>query len=53
MGELLVFPFLSKFPIPTDTNVSKARILNEWVHDNVSFTDIVIFVLIFQSFLQW
>ena len=29
MGELLVLPFLSKFPIPSGTNASEARIINE------------------------
>ncbi|KAK7363423.1 hypothetical protein VNO77_05566 [Canavalia gladiata] len=30
MGELLVLPFLSKFPIPTDSNVSQKKILNDY-----------------------
>lgn len=29
MGELLVVPFLSKFPIPTDINTSVTKIVNE------------------------
>lgn len=29
MGELLVIPFLSKFPIPSDANVSEMKIINE------------------------
>ncbi|CAK7326263.1 unnamed protein product [Dovyalis caffra] len=29
MGELLVLPFLSKFPIPSDFNASEARMINE------------------------
>lgn len=29
MGELLVLPFLSKFPIPSDSNVSQKKIPNE------------------------
>ncbi|KAL7178394.1 hypothetical protein ACSBR2_031525 [Camellia fascicularis] len=30
MGELLVLPFLSKFPIPSDINACETRILNEY-----------------------
>ncbi|TKY54297.1 Importin beta SAD [Spatholobus suberectus] len=30
MGELLVLPFLSKFPIPSDSNVSQKKILNDY-----------------------
>ncbi|KAJ6899691.1 hypothetical protein NC652_025981 [Populus alba x Populus x berolinensis] len=30
MGELLVLPFLSKFPIPSGTNASEARIINDY-----------------------
>ncbi|XP_057416907.1 importin beta-like SAD2 homolog isoform X2 [Lotus japonicus] len=30
MGELLVLPFLSKFPIPSDSNVSQPNILNDY-----------------------
>ncbi|XP_057959016.1 importin beta-like SAD2 homolog [Malania oleifera] len=30
MGELLVVPFLSKFPIPSDANVSETKILNDY-----------------------
>jgi hypothetical protein len=29
MGELLVLPFLSKFPIPSVSNVSQNKVLNE------------------------
>jgi hypothetical protein len=29
MGELLVLPFLSKFPIPSVSNVSQKKVLNE------------------------
>lgn len=29
MGELLVIPFLSKFPIPTDITTSVTKIVNE------------------------
>jgi hypothetical protein len=29
MGELFVLPFLSKFPIPSDSNASQTRIVNE------------------------
>jgi len=29
MGELLVLPFLSKFPIPSASNLSQKKILNE------------------------
>ena len=29
MGELLVLPFLSKFPIPSDVKAHEAKILNE------------------------
>lgn len=29
IGELLVLPFLSKFPIPSDANTSQTRIQNE------------------------
>ncbi|XP_015944961.1 importin beta-like SAD2 homolog [Arachis duranensis] len=30
MGELLVLPFLSKFPIPSDSDVSQKQILNNY-----------------------
>ncbi|KAI8561936.1 hypothetical protein RHMOL_Rhmol04G0380500 [Rhododendron molle] len=30
MGELLVLPFLSKFPIPSDVNAHETKILNEY-----------------------
>ncbi|KAF7836882.1 importin beta-like SAD2-like protein isoform X1 [Senna tora] len=30
MGELLVLPFLSKFPIPSDANLSQNNILNDY-----------------------
>ncbi|XP_020226880.1 importin beta-like SAD2 [Cajanus cajan] len=30
MGELLVLPFLSKFSIPSDSNVSQKKILNDY-----------------------
>ncbi|XP_057476826.1 LOW QUALITY PROTEIN: importin beta-like SAD2 homolog [Actinidia eriantha] len=30
MGELLVLPFLSKFPIPSDVKAHEAKILNEY-----------------------
>lgn len=30
MGELLVLPFLSKFPIPSDANASQTKILNDY-----------------------
>ncbi|KAL2338903.1 hypothetical protein Fmac_013349 [Flemingia macrophylla] len=30
MGELLVLPFLSKFPIPFDSNLSQRKILNDY-----------------------
>ncbi|WCJ23225.1 ARM repeat superfamily protein [Euphorbia peplus] len=30
MGELLVLPFLSKFPIPSDANASKATIVHDY-----------------------
>ncbi|KAJ7955304.1 Importin beta-like SAD2-like protein [Quillaja saponaria] len=30
MGELLVLPFLSKFPIPSDLNASLTRVLNDY-----------------------
>ncbi|XP_004508096.1 uncharacterized protein [Cicer arietinum] len=30
MGELLVLPFLSKFPMPSDSNMSKKKILNDY-----------------------
>ncbi|RYR20510.1 hypothetical protein Ahy_B03g065670 isoform B [Arachis hypogaea] len=30
MGELLVLPFLSKFPIPSDSDVSQKQILNDY-----------------------
>ncbi|CAK8563851.1 unnamed protein product [Lathyrus sativus] len=30
MGELLVLPFLSKFPIPSDSNLSKKKVLNDY-----------------------
>jgi len=29
MGELLVLPFLSKFSIPSDSNMSQKKVLNE------------------------
>lgn len=29
VGELVVLPFLSKFPIPSDANPSQTRIANE------------------------
>ncbi|XP_044500110.1 importin beta-like SAD2 homolog isoform X2 [Mangifera indica] len=30
MGELLVLPYLSKFPVPCDVNASDSRILNDY-----------------------
>ncbi|CBI25943.3 unnamed protein product, partial [Vitis vinifera] len=30
MGELLVIPFLSKFPIPSEANVSETKIINDY-----------------------
>ncbi|MED6179892.1 hypothetical protein PIB30_004946 [Stylosanthes scabra] len=30
MGELLVLPFLSKFPVPSNSNVSQKQILNDY-----------------------
>lgn len=30
MGELLVLPFLSKFPFPSDSNMSKKKVLNDY-----------------------
>ena len=32
MGELLVLPFLSKFPIPSDVNTPVTKTINEYVH---------------------
>lgn len=29
MGELVVLPFLSKFPVPSDVNASETKIINE------------------------
>lgn len=44
MGELLVVPFLSKFPIPTDINTSITKIVNDYYGVLMAYGSLVEFL---------